>query len=144
MRLTPDDLTAILRQPGYRVVAGEVPPPAGLPPALAVVPDAPEGVLMETLRQLYTHRGYLWHHHYTSRRSSPGWPDIAAVLPAEAVPAGAASVLWLLEAKTATGAVAPWQQRWLAALARVTRVEARVVRPADVPDLLAALRPRRP
>ncbi len=79
---------------------------------------------------IYTHalnNGWLLYHTYKSRKSTPGWPDVALCHPQGGQP------LYLIEIKRKDEAVSAFQQRWLEALAKVTHVETGVWRPADWP-----------
>ena len=98
--------------------------------------DAPEGVLQGRIRELALETGHLFYHTYSSKRSDPGWVDTAICHPD-----GGPLFLW--ELKSMHGEVSPAQRRWLEALQRVTRVEARMVTPADWPWCVRALT-RRP
>ena len=133
MAYTEEDLAAILAKPFYRnhpaiaaVLQGS--PVLGRPLAAA----APEGKLQARLRQLALDTGHLYYHTHNSKRSDPGWPD-AAILHREG------GILYAWELKDATGTVTPAQRTWLEALGKVTRVDARVVRPGDWPLLLSVL-----
>jgi hypothetical protein len=119
---------------GGRVVGAPAPP---APP----VTEEPEGALLERLRILAVDTlGMLFYHPYSSKRSTPGWPDVALVRPAErlATP-DEPSILYLLELKSTQGVVSPAQRRWLAALQRVTAVHAQAVWPHDYATLAALL-----
>lgn len=131
MRLSDEDLARVLQQPGYRLV-GDIPSKA---PGESVgasrgkddsgVEAVSERVFMERLRRLVVEDlGYLWYHTYSSKKSTPGWPDCVMVPPA-------GGPCWIWELKAAGGQVSPAQRRWLEALQRVTRIDARVVRPQD-------------
>jgi hypothetical protein len=65
--------------------------------------------------------GWMVFHPYDSRRSEPGWPDLALVR---------GDTLILLELKRESGSLTSPQVAWLTALQRVTRVEAFMARPS--------------
>lgn len=77
-----------------------------------------------------------WHrpmHIYDSRRSEPGWPDLALVR----------DRLLLLELKTETGRVSDHQARWLTWLV-AANVETYLIRPRHVQALARVLQARGP
>jgi len=76
-------------------------------------------------------RGWKHFHPYSSRRSTPGWPDLVLVRDGRLI---------FAELKTDTGRVTADQQTWLAQLAAVPFIEVHVWRPADWPNVMAALR----
>ena len=83
--------------------------------------------------------GWLRYHTHDSRRSEPGFPDLALVHPRT-------GRLLFVELKSAKGRLRPEQRRWLEALG--LRHEAILARPEDLPSLVEALasegaRPRR-
>ncbi len=70
----------------------------------------------------YAHLWGWWtHHHYDSRRSTPGWPDLVLLRPPELV---------IVELKSDTGATTPEQNRVLTMLEHAG-VEVHIWRPAD-------------
>lgn len=77
--------------------------------------------------------GWTAYHTHDSRRSEPGWPDLALVR----------DRLVMAELKTDTGRISPDQQRWLDLLDRAG-IETYVWRPRDIDDVLAVLKRRRP
>jgi hypothetical protein len=85
----------------------------------------PEGEFESTLR-LYAMRTLkmLYYHTHNSKRSDPGFPDSAILHPD-------GGTLFLWELKRDGKEPGPAQVRWLRALANVTAVDARVVRPSD-------------
>ena len=99
--------------------------------------EAPEGVLQGRIRELALETGHLFYHTYSSKRSDPGWVDIAICHPDRPGP------LFLWELKSRNGEMSPAQRRWLDALNKVTRVEAACYRPADWPLIVESLT-RRP
>jgi len=110
----------------------------------AVRPDEaeeiPEGVFQERLRTFVVEDlHWLWYHCYSSKKSTPGWPDAAILRPADALRPDEPSVLYLLELKSTHGVVSPAQHRWLAALQRVTSVHAQAAWPCDYETLRALL-----
>lgn len=76
--------------------------------------------------------GWSVYHTHDSRRSEPGWPDLALVR----------ERLVMAELKTDTGRVSEAQQRWLALL-DAAGVETYLWRPRDVDSVLSVLRRRR-
>lgn len=73
------------------------------------------------------------YHTHDSRRSNPGWPDLALVR----------DRLVIAELKTDTGKLSADQERWLDLLTNAG-VETYVWRPRDLDDVLAVLTRRRP
>ena len=76
--------------------------------------------------------GWRVYHTHDSRRSEPGWPDLALVH----------DRLVMAELKTDTGRVSDDQQQWLALLT-AAGVETYLWRPKDVDEVLSVLRRRR-
>jgi len=76
--------------------------------------------------------GWRVYHTHDSRRSEPGWPDLALVR----------DRLVMAELKTDTGRVSDDQQQWLALLT-AAGVETYLWRPKDVDEVLSVLRRRR-
>jgi hypothetical protein len=76
-----------------------------------------------------------WRHYHThdSRRSEPGWPDLALVR----------ERLVLAELKTDTGRISAHQERWLSLLSQAG-VETYVWRPGDREHVIRTLNRRRP
>jgi len=68
----------------------------------------------------------LVYHTHDSRKSEPGWPDLAAVI---------GHTLWCIECKTSSGLLRPEQAAWLNALAAVPGVRVWLA----TPDTLGAL-----
>src|ERR1043166_1314828 len=91
---------------------------------LSIGPDAPEHVFQDKLHSLALDLGYLYSHPYRSKQSTPGWLDTALCHPD-------GSTLFLWELKAEDGHISGTQQRWLAALSRVTQVHTAVYRPRD-------------
>jgi hypothetical protein len=75
--------------------------------------------------------GWRVYHTHDSRRSAPGWPDLALVR----------DRLVMAELKTETGRVSPEQQQWLALL-DAAGVETHLWRPSDLDEVLAVLKRR--
>jgi hypothetical protein len=88
--------------------------------------DAPEDLLRSRTQALCKATDHLYYHARKSQGSTPGWPD-AAICHRDGGP------LYLWEWKRATEQPSGDQQRWLAALARVTSVEVAVYTPAHWP-----------
>jgi hypothetical protein len=79
-----------------------------------------EAELMANVRQLAAGLGLRCYHTHNSRRSEPGWPDLAIV--------GRRFIL--RELKTETGRLRPEQQEWIADLT-AAGVDVAVWRPSD-------------
>jgi hypothetical protein len=94
------------------------------PRVLTLAPEAPEDALRGRLQSLCATTGWLYYHALKSKGSTPGWPDVALVHPD-------GGPLYLWELKREDEQVSGAQQRWLDALAKVTRVEVAVMRPRD-------------
>lgn len=75
--------------------------------------------------------GWRTYHTHDSRRSAPGWPDLALCRPPR---------LLLVELKTDVGRVSPAQAEWLEDLGRCAGVEVYIWRPADLDTVVATLR----
>lgn len=97
---------------------------------------------MERLRKLAVDMGYLYWHQYSAKKSTPGMVDCIMVRPVERLAPGEPSTLHMLELKTETGQLTPAQRRWMEALQRVTRVDARVLRPGEWLEIVERLRNR--
>jgi len=98
--------------------------------------DEPEGVLLEKLRKLAVDNlKLLFYHTYSSKRSTPGWPDTAIIHPD-------GGILHLWELKGAGGTESGTQQRWRYALERVTRVDSAIYWPEDWPNMISSLQGR--
>jgi hypothetical protein len=91
----------------------------------------PESDLLEQVRTLARATRWMTFHPHDSRRSEPGWPDLALVRPPRLV---------FAELKRERGRVSRDQQAWLDALAAVTQVDVYVWRPSDAARILEALR----
>jgi hypothetical protein len=76
--------------------------------------------------------GWSVYHTHDSRRSEPGWPDLALVR----------DRLVMAELKTDTGRVSDDQRRWLDML-DAAGVETYLWRPKDMDEVLSVLRRRR-
>lgn len=81
-----------------------------------------ESQLQDTIVQLCKLFGVAWYHPYCSRRSVPGWPDLALC--------GARRMI-LRELKTETGKLTPEQERW-GLMLRHAGQDWDVWRPADL------------
>lgn len=89
-----------------------------------------EAAFQTAIIQLATLAGWLCHHEYDSRRSTPGYPDLTLTRNGR---------LLICELKTERGRVRPEQRAWLAALAQCPGVEVALLRPHDWPTIEAAL-----
>jgi hypothetical protein len=76
--------------------------------------------------------GWAVYHTHDSRRSEPGWPDLALVR----------DRLVMVELKTETGRLSDAQVQWIAMLTRAG-VETYVWRPSDIDKALEVLQRRR-
>lgn len=74
--------------------------------------------------------GYLCYHTYDSRRSPEGFPDLLLVK---------GETCLVYECKTEKGRLRPMQQAWIDAF-NAAGIPARIVRPADLDDVLNELR----
>lgn len=92
-----------------------------------------EHELLRHVREGLDDRGFVVWHVVDSRLVAAGLPDIIAYH------AGLPGLVLLWELKTGTGRLRAAQARALAHLRTVPGIDARVVRPADLPWLLAAL-----
>ena len=91
-----------------------------------VARDMSEASLQRRILGLARELGWKAYHTHDSRRSQPGWPDLALVSPTR-------RRFLVAELKTERGRVSPDQTRWLTWLARAG-VETHVWRPADLLD----------
>ena len=92
-----------------------------------VLEKALQARIIEAARALH----WRTYHVFDSRRSAPGWPDLAMVR---------GDRLIFAELKSAKGKVTVEQQEWLDALAKVPGVECFVWRPEDVKSAIEILR----
>ena len=74
--------------------------------------------------------GFMTYHTHDSRRSNPGWPDLVLLKQGRMI---------CLELKTEKGRIRPEQEVWIAELAQVPGVTARIVRPSDLDEILTLL-----
>lgn len=88
-----------------------------------------EQALQEEIRQLARAAGYLTYHTLQSKGSEPGFPDLVLAKPHHP--------LWFIETKREQGRVTPAQQQWMEVLQTITKVEAQIVRPQDLQELMA-------
>jgi hypothetical protein len=124
-------VTALVDAPGAAAFgAGSAvspvgPHPAGetTPPRRAKLPDLSEAQLLQNVRDLAQLLGYLLYHTHDSRRSEPGFPDLALVHVRR-------RRALFVELKARTGRLRPMQEVWLNALAAVG-MEVAVWRPAQ-------------
>lgn len=86
--------------------------------------------LQDMMEQAAGYLGWRCFHDRDSRRNNPGFPDLVCIRDGK---------LLVLELKTEKGRVRPEQVEWLDDFAQVPGVVARIVRPADVDDVLAIL-----
>lgn len=86
-----------------------------------------EAQLFESVRAHLNAFGWLWVHHYDSRRSNEGFPDICAVRLAE----GRVPRLLFAELKRQNGVVSDTQWQWLQSL-KVVGAETYLWRPSDL------------
>lgn len=86
--------------------------------------------IQDMMEQAAGYLGWRCFHDRDSRRNNPGFPDLVCVRNGK---------LLALELKTEKGKVRPGQAEWIAELAQVPGVVARIVRPKDLDDVLAML-----
>src|SRR5579871_2839737 len=92
----------------------------------------PERAFQAAVEEFARLCGWRVYHAHDSRRSEPGWPDLAMCRGERLVCA---------ELKTRTGRVRPEQRDWMAALERVPGVEVYLWRePASWPEIREVLR----
>jgi Holliday junction resolvase len=92
----------------------------------------PERAFQAAVEELARYCGWRVYHAHDSRRSEPGWPDIAAVRGDRMICA---------ELKSRTGRVTREQADWLIALERVPGIETYTWRePVSWPEIREALR----
>src|SRR5712691_7328199 len=90
----------------------------------------PEGILLEKLRKLAVDDLHLlFYHTYSSKRSTPGWPDTAIIQPD-------GGILHLCELKGTGATESGAQKRWRHALERVTGVDSAIYFPNDWPNII--------
>ena len=90
-----------------------------------LLPYITEVAMQAALIEAARLNGWLVYHTFDSRRSDPGWPDLALVRD---------DVLHLFELKSQRGRVKPEQAEWIAALERVRWVVPAIVRPEPRSD----------
>lgn len=90
-----------------------------------------EKALQAAVTEALTRAGWLWYHPHDSRHSPAGYPDLTALRGSRCL---------AIELKSATGALTPAQQTWLAAWRRILGVEVAVWRPEDLTQALEVLR----
>lgn len=93
--------------------------------AFATLPPMTEAQLQRQIREVARRLGMLHYHTARSDKSEPGFPDSVMVHPA-------GGTLFLCELKRDGEHPTLAQQRWLDALAQVTRVESGVVQPRSL------------
>ena len=89
-----------------------------------------EKQFVQQIKDLARLNGWRTFHCFDSRRSDPGWPDLALVR---------GPIMIFIECKTERGRVTDNQQQWLAALKKVRTVRADLARPRHWPDIERAL-----
>lgn len=143
MRLTPEELQALLGKPGYHVVGDTPSRSPQAPSALqddsqggSMPDDTPEGLLLARVRRCALDNGFLFYHTYSSRRSDPGYLDCTLTKPGHP--------LYIWELKTRTGKLTREQETWIAFLRQATCIEAACYRPAELPLMQALLTRRTP
>lgn len=117
MRLSESEYLAILARTGQ-----------------ALPPETREQQWQAQVVRVAKELGLLVHHHYDSRRSEPGWPDLAIVDPRPGP-----GTLWLVECKTDRGKLSHAQEIWLRSLHGKT-VVAETWRPGGIGEIVAKLR----
>ena len=117
-----------LKDKSRRLAVGDDAPSSRYPAQRVVATSTSEAVLLAAVMDGLRKCGWLAIHHWTSRYSEKGYPDVAGVrLKAD----GTAEMIFV-ETKTEKGKVTPEQQAWLEALAKVPGVVyAGVLRPSS-------------
>jgi hypothetical protein len=92
----------------------------------STVAEVSEASLQAQLKHVCKYLNLLHYHTMDSRKSERGFPDSVILAPVEHPLAG---TLYLVELKKMGETPSRYQQRWLDALSRVTRVESRLVYP---------------
>jgi len=99
--------------------------------AAEVLADAmTEDELQTMIINAALYAGWLVFHDNDSRQNRAGFPDLVLVKPPRVL---------IIELKSAKGRIRPEQQVWLDALEQCDTVSTGLVRPADLPGLLATL-----
>ena len=88
-----------------------------------------EKALQDTIVQAAIRANWFAYHTHDSRRSTPGFPDLVLLRGDQCL---------VYELKTARGRIRPEQTAWLAAF-NEAGIPARIVRPADLDDVLQEL-----
>lgn len=88
-------------------------------------PPMTEAELLANIKAAAKEWGWLAFHNRYSIGSDPGWPDLVLVKD---------GLLLAWEVKGNRGKLSPAQEAWLASLAQVPGVDARVVREADLEE----------
>lgn len=106
--------------------------------ALHLDADAPEGDLQGKIQQLCKQVKALYWHALKSQGSTAGMPDCLIVAPEDnATNDGLTLHVW--ELKHESEQPSPAQKRWLAALAKVTRIDVATYYPKDWPIIVEKL-----
>lgn len=95
-------------------------------------PQPSEKAFLGAVVRLAQEHGWLAYHPFDSRRSLPGYPDLTLVRGEQCI--------WS-ELKVPGGVLTLKQWRWMQALGAVTRTEAHVWTPDDLPLIAERLRP---
>jgi hypothetical protein len=96
----------------------------------ALPPNPTEKRFQAAVAALARRNGWEPYHTHNSKRSDPGWPDLALCRP---------PVLLLVELKTNTGRLSKRQRFWLDLLRRVPGVRVRLWRPSLWAAIVAEL-----
>ncbi len=86
--------------------------------------------IQDMMEQAAGYLGWRCFHDNDSRRNNPGFPDLVCVRKGK---------MLALELKTEKGKLRPQQAEWIDELGKVPGVIARIVRPADIDDVIAIL-----
>lgn len=86
--------------------------------------------IQDMMEEAAGYLGWRCFHDRDSRRNNPGFPDLVCVKGGK---------LLALELKTEKGRIRPEQEVWIAELAQVPGVTARIVRPSDLDEILTLL-----
>jgi Holliday junction resolvase len=92
-----------------------------------------EAQLQETLRDALLYNGWAYYHAYNSQRSPEGFPDIVAIK---------GQRLLVAELKDARRKPTTAQVDWLTAFAHISRVDAKLWRPAHLEEALELIQGR--
>ena len=90
-----------------------------------------ERTLMNAIIEAAEYHGWKWFHDQDSRKNNEGYPDLHLAKQGN---------LFFFETKTATGRIRPAQLEWLEELRDGRVLSARIIRPADLDEVLELIR----